>query len=126
MTTDWTELEIFKGIDLNDSFVLGWSNSKDSLTFDIEASIWPDSEHYSDPKPGEYTCYKPATIKFYDVVSIEGIKALTDVIGTQGPDGSTDYGNIDSLFATKSGFELSGEFGKVQINGGKIEFIIHK
>jgi hypothetical protein len=32
-------MEIFKGIDFNDSFVLDWSASKTEIVFKIEASI---------------------------------------------------------------------------------------
>ena len=57
---NWKEMEIFKGIDLNDSFVLSWKYINDTLTFDIEASIWPESPFYEKPVGDDYTCYKNA------------------------------------------------------------------
>ena len=41
------------------------------------------------------------------------------------PDGSIDYGNIDSLIKTESDFELTGEFGNVKVEGGQLDFKIH-
>ena len=35
---EWTQIEIFKGIDLNDSFVLNWSYESERLFFELEAS----------------------------------------------------------------------------------------
>ena len=47
---NWEELEIFKGIDLNDSFVLSWRKEPNEVIFELEASIWPESEYYEEPK----------------------------------------------------------------------------
>jgi hypothetical protein len=52
---EWPQIEIFKGIDLNDSFVLNWNHEDDHLSFELEASIWPESDYYTTPKQGEYT-----------------------------------------------------------------------
>jgi len=41
------------------------------------------------------------------------------------PDGAIDYGNIDTLTKTEFGFELTGEFGYVQIQGGQLAFKIY-
>lgn len=43
---DWHQMEVFNGIDLNDSFVLDWSYENNSLYFELEASIWPESKYY--------------------------------------------------------------------------------
>ena len=47
---DWTQIELFKGIDLNDSFVLNWAHEDSQLCFELEASIWPESDYYFKPK----------------------------------------------------------------------------
>ena len=36
---DWRSLDLFEGIDLNDSFVLDWHHNDDQLIFEVEASI---------------------------------------------------------------------------------------
>ena len=122
---DWTQIELFKGIDLNDSFVLNWANEGDQLCFELEASIWPESDYYFKPKDGEYTCYRKAVLKFVNVKSTSGLKPIESVHSTKDPDGSTDYGNIDTLCQTEGGFNLSGDFGSVNIMGGELRFEVH-
>ena len=119
---NWTELEIFKGIDLNDSFVLGWSKGEDRLSFELEASIWPESKFYTEPKENEYTCYRKAFLSFVGIDSIQGLKPINTVATSTDPDGTIDYGNIDSLSITSSGFEVEGNFGSVTIKGGELNF----
>jgi hypothetical protein len=119
---NWTELEVFKGIDLNDSFVLGWSQSEDHLSFELEASIWPESEFYTEPNKNEYTCYRKAFLSFVGVNSIQGLKPINTVATLTDPDGAIDYGNIDSLSITSSGYEVEGNFGSVTIRGGELNF----
>jgi hypothetical protein len=126
MIMNWTESETFKGIDLNDSFVLSWSQEGGSLSIDLEACIWPESKYYSKPKKDEYTCYKKAVLSFVGVESIEGLKPIDSVSLTSTDlDGTIDYGNIDSLLKTSSGFEVEGDFGSVVITGGELKFEVH-
>lgn len=125
MIMDWTQINLFKGIDLNDSFVLSWDHESDQLCFVLEASIWPESDHYSKPKDDEYTCYRKAILKFVNLQSINGLKSMESTPSTTDPDGSTDYGNIDTLCQTENGFDLSGDFGLVNIIGGELCFDVH-
>ncbi|MBU6953255.1 hypothetical protein [Hahella sp. HN01] len=125
MSVDWSQIEIFKGIDLNDSFVLNWDQDGDSLVFDLDASIWPESEYYSKPVEGEYACYRKATLIFTNVKNISGLRNIESVIPTIDPDGSIDYGEIETFCLTSSGFKLSGDFGLVTIQGGEFTFEIH-
>ena len=122
---NWTQIELFKGIDLNDSFVLGWAHEYGQLSFELEASIWPDSKYYSKPQNGEYTCYRKAALKFMNVQSLNDLKSIESVSSKTDPDGSTDYGNIETLSQTENGFDLSGDFGSVNIMGGELRFEVH-
>jgi len=122
---EWSKVEIFKGVDLNDSFVLDWSHEDDHLSFELEASIWPESLHYSKPKKNEHTCYKRATLRFLGVKEVSGLKPKELVQSTTEPDGLTDYGNIDLLNVSEDSFILVGDFGSVNIQGGELQFEIH-
>lgn len=122
---EWSQIEIFKGIDLNDSFVLNWSHENDHLYFELEASIWPESEHYTAPKNDEHTCYRKATLEFVGVKNIRGLKSKESVQSTTDPDGSIDYGNIDDLKQLGGSFLVVGDFGSVTIQGGELRFEIH-
>lgn len=122
---DWRAIDLFKGIDLNDSFVLDWNQKVDQLTFEIEASIWPDSKYYRTPKSDAYTCYRRASLIFASIKSCTGLLATEDVQATNDPDGSKDYGNIDSLESHDGSFTITGEFGVVVIQGGELRFDVH-
>lgn len=44
---------------------------------------------------------------------------------TRDIDGSFDYGNIDCLLKTVQDFKIIGEFGAVEIIGGKVQFRVY-
>ena len=117
---------IFKGIDLNDSFVLSWHQGTNELTFELEASIWPESTYYEKPKPNEHTCYKSAILSFKNFNELSGLLELNQVKAATDASGEKDYGNIDNLEENNNGFLVEGEFGKVSIVGGEISFEIKK
>lgn len=120
----WHELVIFKGIDLNDSFVQSWKQGQtkegEFILFKLLASIWPESPFYETPKPEEYTCYKPAVLHFRHCKSIVGLQPITSVRSTLDPDGTIDYGNIDALSVTENGYDVVGDFRRVSISWWKI------
>lgn len=126
MSMDWRHLETFKGIDLNDSFILDWSHENGRLSFELEVSIWPDSAYYIEPKPDEYTCYRKAILWFENVKAVSGLKTKETVITSTDAGGSVDYGNIDSLIVLNDGFALEGNIGCIKIFGGELRFEIHK
>ena len=125
LSMDWTELSEFKGIDLNDSFVLSWYQTSDKVEIRLEASIWPQSAYYIKPKSDEHTCYRRATLTILGAVKVTGLLPMDTVEPTIDPDGTEDYGNIDSLLKISNGYSITGEFGLVQISGGKLEFKIN-
>ena len=111
---NYDEIEEFKGIDLQDSFVLGWKVEDGDIVFQLEFSLWEDHPEYEKPKPGEYTCYKKGSLIFKSVTNLVGLKLLEDIRPSIDLDGSKDYGEIESLFFEKSGLvHISGEFGVV-------------
>jgi len=101
---DWNQLELFKGIDLNDSFVLSWEQEAGLLRFKLEASIWSASAYYSKPENDEYTCYRKATLVFQGVQGIVGLKPIESVSSTTDLDGTVDFGNIETFSQTEAGF----------------------
>jgi len=55
---DWYDMEEFRGVDLNDSWVLSWEETEDNLVFQIEASLWPGHPKYTEPPKSDWTCYR--------------------------------------------------------------------
>ena len=121
---NWNEIEIFKGIDLNDSFVLSWSRRTNELIFEVEASIWPESKYYEKPKEDEYTCYKPARLSFKNIKQIDGLLDMSQVTPSTDASREKDYGNIDALQENSGGFFIEGNFGSISIVGGEMNFEI--
>ncbi|MEN9999753.1 MAG: hypothetical protein RI922_2743 [Bacteroidota bacterium] len=103
------------GIDLEDSWILGWSYYKEELQIEIELSIWPESPYYEEPLNGNYTCYKLGQLIFHDVKTIKGFFELENIEPTIDPDGSKDWGNIYGLSKTKTGVKFLAEDIEVDI-----------
>jgi len=103
---------------------MSWRSGENELIFNVEASIWPESKHYENPKKDEYTCYKPAILTFKNVKEIKGLLEMSQVKPSTDPDGARDYGNIEDLQENSEGFFLEGDFGSVSIIGGEINFEI--
>ncbi|RYV02054.1 hypothetical protein SOPP22_10785, partial [Shewanella sp. OPT22] len=99
-------MESLKGIDLQDSFILGWEVDESEVKFILEASIWPESQLYQKPQVNEYTCYRNCILKISDFSKCSGLQKQSEVNPTIDIDGSADYGNIDSFVKTANGFIL--------------------
>jgi hypothetical protein len=104
-----------QGIDLTDSWVLGWRESSGALEFSIEFSLRPESAFYRTPKKDEWTCYRRGVLRFDDVTAVSGLKNEEAVRPTIDPDGSKDFGNIDSFEEQTYQVRLSGCFGDVVV-----------
>ena len=118
-------MEVFKGIDFNDSFVLGWYSNETTIVIKLEASLWPDSPHYLQPKPDEYTCYRKCELQFTNFISYSGLSEQSTIKPIRDLDGSLDYGNINTFIKTNDGFQVIGEFGNLNIINGKVQLKLY-
>jgi len=119
---DWKDMKVFAGIDLNDSFVLNWNSGQHNILIELEASVWPESNYYKAPKRGEYTCYRKAIIEVVNAKRVEGMLMQENAVPMIEPDGSEDYGNIDSFSVINGSFHFTGAFGNVSVEGGELKF----
>ncbi|MBW4484126.1 MAG: hypothetical protein KME14_16435 [Tildeniella torsiva UHER 1998/13D] len=117
----WRDMELFRGIDLNDSCVLSWEVEPTQLVFELDVSVWPESQFYRTPKPNEYTCYRTARLIFRGYEKISGLHAMSDVRPTVDLDNTVDYGNIDALSQEEKMIRVYGDFGEVEIQGGNFD-----
>ncbi|MBE9113315.1 hypothetical protein IQ273_28465 [Nodosilinea sp. LEGE 07298] len=117
----WRNIEVFRGIDLNDSCVLSWKLEPTQLVFELDVSVWPESQFYTTPKPNEYTCYRTARLIFRGCEKITGLHAMGDVRPTVDPDNTIDYDNIDALNQEEAVIRVYGNFGEVEIQGGSFD-----
>jgi hypothetical protein len=122
---NWPDMEIFRGVSLTDSCVLSWRQVDGSLIFEIEASLWPGHPRYAEPPKGDWTCYRLAILTFPQASLVEGLRAMAEAPSTTDPDGSVDYGTIDTLLRNEDGsYLLIGDFGEVTIHSGALTFEI--
>jgi hypothetical protein len=104
-----------RGIDLTDSWVLSWNQREGILEFIVEFSLWPESPLYRRPKIDEWTCYRRGVLRFDGVTTVEGLKKESEVGFSTDPDGSKDFGNIETFEEGADGIRLSGDFGCVLV-----------
>jgi hypothetical protein len=106
---------VFEGVLTTDTYVLGWHREAERLVFDVEASLWPEHPDYEPPRPGEWTCYKPARLVFEGVESVANLPDMASVPRSTDANGSQDFGSLSELAADASGFVIAGDFGVVRV-----------
>jgi len=114
--TSWRNIDAFIGVDLEDSFVRGWQLSNDALVIELEASLWPGHPSYEPPIKGNHTCYKRARLVFPAAQHVSGLRSMTEARSTEDPDGSVDFGTIDTLTKQGNRYSIAGEFGTVTLS----------
>jgi hypothetical protein len=114
----------FVGVRIDDCWVMGWSVSPGKFVLEIEASLWPGHPAYEAPQPDEWTCYKRAELVFEGVASVQGLVRQEDVSPHSNPDGSKDYGSIDSIDAFEGGYRVVGEFGDVTLTASELRLVL--
>jgi hypothetical protein len=116
---DWRDIGEFTGIDLEDSFVLGWDHQPDALVFRLELSVWPEHPLFQAPQSNEHTCYRFALLTFPHPKNVTGLKKQRAVRPIPG---SGDYGSIDSLQEVESGlYEMSWENEKISLRSAPLK-----
>jgi hypothetical protein len=117
--TLWTEMSEFDGVDLTESYVLGWRMDGNDLRFDLDVALVPGHPAYRPPRPDERTCYHRGTLIFPGARAVSGLALQDEVLGAVDATGERDYGNIDTFEETGGEFQLSGEFGDVRLKSAR-------
>ena len=105
--TNWRQLREFRAVDLCGSYVLAWSIEAETLLLEIDLQLTDEHPFYEKPRPAEKVCIRPAVIEFPYCA-----KPVTTV--------GLDIGRIDDLNVLTDGhYEISGEFGIVEIDAGR-------
>ncbi|MDG9671225.1 hypothetical protein ONV78_26055 [Hahella sp. CR1] len=113
----WNEIDIFKNVDLQDSFVIGWKCSDETFFIDMEASLWPGHPDYEEPNKGEHTCYKKARLIFRSPSNIKGLFPIDQVEANKAMEGEIpDYDTIEHFEIGNGQFHLVGAFGDVTLS----------
>jgi hypothetical protein len=112
----WRDMQEFVGVDLEDSFVLGWQHDHAGrrVIFELEASLWPPHPLYETPAQDRHTCYRRGRLVFDDVLRLAGLRTVVEAKSTTDPDGTVDYGNIEGLCYEDGVYRFSGDIGEVE------------
>jgi hypothetical protein len=115
----WMENLIPNNVLFENSYVLNLRIEPYVLDVSMDFVLTSSHPAYSLPKLGEQECYKRGRIQIKKFQSLfwkaSEIKPSRDAIG------EIDYGNLDE-FANESGkWQLSGDWGTIEIEGGELE-----
>lgn len=98
---------------LEDSYVLAIKEDGDTITFSMLLVLREQHPRYHDPLPGEQYCYANADLIFTGVQGVRWLERshqiYTDATGEE------DLGNIDTMVYDTDHYDLTGDWGHVQI-----------
>ena len=115
---DW---QIFHGIYLEDSFVLGILESSDELCFLMEFVLMECHPNYSRPETDENYCYKKGRIVFRGLKSVRWLhRYCTPFVDKSGEE---DYGNIDYFTSSDGRYSLGGHWGELIVSSSRLLLI---
>src|SRR5690349_1584808 len=99
--------EMFEGVSLEDTWIIGWRHDHDRVIVNVEASLWPGHHDYELPRPGEWTCYKRGRLVFEAVRSVSGLPSTeSGVPPYTDASGERDFGSINYLTTVEDGYRL--------------------
>jgi hypothetical protein len=117
---DYKSFPGLAGVFLEDSYVLGISETSERVVFHLDAVLTPEHSAYHLPRHGEQYCYANGDLVFPDVAHVQWLRRssshYTDASGEE------DLGNIDILTVEGDAFVAEGDWGAVRISGGEPRF----
>jgi hypothetical protein len=121
--TNYFELVQFKGIYLEDSFVLQIIESSEKISFTMEFVLTKANPRFHSPKIDEKYCYQDGFIDFilpYKVIwECKNFRNLS-IDAT----GKTDLGNIDTFYKIGDDYSLEGDWGKLLISCKELRVVL--
>lgn len=113
MENNYHQVKVFEYIYLEDSYVLGIDEQKNTVVFDMEFVLFESHDLYQPPKVNEQYCYTKGKIIFSNIENIRWIKR--NFQPNFDINGDVDYGNIDMFWIDVANAHLIGEWGEVVI-----------
>jgi hypothetical protein len=107
------ELEEFRHLYLEDSYVLGLDEGDRSLSLRMEFVLRESHPTYRPPPADRQYCYRKGTITFANVRQKNWIEKTFAL--SRDASGEVDYGNIDTFTYEGDWSKLQGDWGEVHI-----------
>ncbi len=117
-------IKALEDVYLEDSYVLGIVEANDKLVFNLSAVLTENHWQYQKPKPGERYCYSTGSLCFSNIATIEWNRKTFEAARSVDPDGSVDFGEIDSFLVCEDQYYLEGSWGRVQITCKQVDFFL--
>lgn len=117
----YTEIADLSKVILEESWVLSIELSSGSAEFVCDFVLAPDHPLYTEPRSGEIYCYRLGQLRFDGVVDVrwrgQGAPAARDASG------SSDLGHFDIFRWSESAFEISGDFGLLDVTARQLAIV---
>jgi hypothetical protein len=111
---DYTELTNFKGVFLEDSFVLSIKRGLDIIIFECDFVLTEENYYYQSPKEDEQYCYRKGSLIFKNILDANWFEGILESYFRDAND-EFDLGNIDLFQINGDSYYLEGDWGKVTI-----------
>ena len=112
--TSWRDLREFRGIDLAESYVLGWAFDRGSLLVDLDILLVPEHPFYERPRPAEKVCIRGATLEFPHCEAVRhGERGAIDSADGLAALGTGKLANL-RVYA-EGVYEIEGRFGRITL-----------
>ena len=116
------EIDAFRNIYLEDSYVIGIKESEGCIIFYMEFVLSAAHSCYSEPLSNEQYCYKKEAIEFKGCSSINWLKRTKQAFTDQ--NSNVDLGNIDIFVRRGAVNQLEGDWGEVEITNSQRDIIV--
>lgn len=117
---EYFNIEVLKGIYLEDSYVLEIIEQLDKILFKMDFVLCESHPFYKAPKKNERYCYRLGEIVFSELDKISWIEKNTENYSYDA-NNEKDLGNIDSFNFDCNMYFLDGSWGKVIIKCNNIQ-----
>jgi len=115
-------MNIPAGISFEGSYVLKLEIAPYSLTLAMDFELLPEHPAYSHPQSGERGCFRHGTLKIVKFSKLtwnaSGLAPATDA------NQEIDWGCLDEFSGSNCGWNLAGDWGAINIEGGALEIAL--
>lgn len=117
---NYFDLKDFKGLYLEDSFVLDIIETTKLFSFQMQFVLTEDHPKYKDPSENEMYCYHYGEINFIEPKQVLW-KNRNQKAASIDANGECDFGNMDIFLKSEDEYLLEGDWGSVLIKCDNLE-----
>jgi hypothetical protein len=112
-------LPLLGEVDLENSYVLGLEANDHHITFRLDVALLPGHDRYRTPGPQEQNCYRRAVLTIDDARSVRWSRVV--MRSSRDATGEADFGSVDVWLVQDGEHHIEGDWGVVEVQGGRID-----